>query len=641
MKFPSLKNLYNSFIAVFSRFPAEVLFALTGTIAASAYVELNAIQPTASNWLLRVIMTANLGFLLSLSTSLFCESRLLPRLQTILLKTGAVIVAVTLLFLLDPYNQLADKFRFFLLSLSFHLLVAFVAYTQKGQVQGFWQFNKTLFLRFFAGALYSGVLFAGLSAAMAAVNFLFNVSFEWDSFLMLWIWIAGMFSTSFFLAGVPADLKALDADNSYPKGLKVFTQFVLIPLATIYVLILLAYEAKILLQWSLPQGLVSNLILGYAVFGILSLLLIFPVRNQEGNKWIKTYARSFYILLLPLLVLLFLAVGTRVLNYGITEYRYFLIALACWLLFISVYFLVSSAQNIKLIPISLCVMALLAVYGPQSAVSVSLSSQRHILENIFNQNKAFSNGLLFPIDSTRIKRAQANRAVGILDYLINHNNFTALQPYFKQDLRQVGYVLGKQKSSWRNGLPVSKSELVDRELTWVKKQLNLNLFSGSIYGDDTDTTMVTFNAQNYELRIKDPEVKRVSGYDYTINFESTFINADTLDSDTTNYLIQNVKVSAIKKVNSKYRLIINKQAAEFDIQHWVDSIVATKALSNYKDTKINTDYATNYRLPAEKLTVVKRIGKHRVALCINEISLDHEPKHNKIQHLEATYLIKW
>src|SRR6185437_825577 len=162
----------------------------------------------------------------------------------------------------------------------------------------------------------------------------------------------------------------------------VFTQYVLIPLASVYVVILLAYEVKILIQWSLPKGLVSNLILRYAVFGILSILLIYPLRNQEENKWIKTYARSFYFLLIPLLALLFLAVFTRILPYGITAPRYFLIVLAGWLLFITFYFLLSQKQNIKVIPVSLCILALLSVYGPQSAFSVSRYSQMHLLTNI-------------------------------------------------------------------------------------------------------------------------------------------------------------------------------------------------------------------------------------------------------------------
>ena len=41
-------------------------------------------------------------------------------------------------------------------------------------------------------------------------------------------------NTFIFLAGVPKDLSALEKETSYPKGLKAFTQFVFLPLITLY-----------------------------------------------------------------------------------------------------------------------------------------------------------------------------------------------------------------------------------------------------------------------------------------------------------------------------------------------------------------------------------------------------------------------
>ncbi|MFD2148608.1 DUF4153 domain-containing protein [Mucilaginibacter antarcticus] len=443
MKFPSVKSLAEGAWQTAKRFPIELLFALTGTVAGCVNVELDSIHPVAESWCIRVIMISNLGFLLSLSATLYTESRDLGKSKSLLLKAGVVLVALLLLLLLNPSSNQSDWIRFLLLALAFHLLVSFTAYIVKEQTQGFWQFNKTLFLRFLTGALYSAVLFGGLAAALGAVNLLFNVKFEFDTFAILWIWIVGMFSTTFFLTGVPGNFAALNKDNSYPNGLKVFTQYVLIPLATIYLAILLAYEAKILIQWNLPKGFVSYLILGYAVFGILSLLLVYPIREQEENKWLKSFARNFYLLLLPLLILLFVAVGTRVFEYGITEQRYFLIALALWLLFISIYFLLFKTQNIKVIPISLCLVTLITIYGPQGAFSVSESSQRRALVNIFKRHDAFKDGKL--ISASKIDSADENDAVEKLRYLVNQHDLISLQPYIIKDLKAVTDSIAKQK----------------------------------------------------------------------------------------------------------------------------------------------------------------------------------------------------
>lgn len=365
MKFPSIHQLTQGAVNVVKRFPLEVLFALAGTIAGIVNIELNKhyTEPNyiQQSWCWRITAGANLGLLLALAATLYSESRQLHVQKKWLLRLVAVIITVGIVATISPFERTTDAIRFFLLSFAFHLLVSFAAFGQRATAQGFWQFNKTLFLRFLTSALYSAVLFLGLSAAIAASNFLFNLKIEWDTYVILWTCIVGMFSTVFFLAGVPSNYAELNQDHDYPKALKIFTQYVLIPLATVYVVILLAYEAKIIIEWQLPKGLVSRLILGYAVFGILSILLVYPIRNQEGSKWIKTYAKTFYLLLLPLIVLLFVAMSTRVFKYGVTEFRYFLIVLAFWMLFISLYFLLSAQKNIKLIPVSLCIYRTLKI----------------------------------------------------------------------------------------------------------------------------------------------------------------------------------------------------------------------------------------------------------------------------------------
>jgi hypothetical protein len=232
MKFPSIKTLAEGFKTTLALYPFEVAFALIGTIAATVNVELDNINRIGESWCIRIMMVSNLGLLLSLAVTLYTRSRSVPALKKWGLRGVVVLLAVLICALLDPYYRQSDYLRFFLLSLSFHLMVAYAGFTVNGHIQGFWQFNKTLFLRFLTGVLYSGVLYLGLAAAIAALNFLFNFKFEGDTFLILFIWIAGMFNTLFFLAGVPVNLSTLDQDDSYPKGLKVFTQYVLVPLAT-------------------------------------------------------------------------------------------------------------------------------------------------------------------------------------------------------------------------------------------------------------------------------------------------------------------------------------------------------------------------------------------------------------------------
>lgn len=427
MKLPSIQSLYQGLFAVIKRFPITLLFAIIAMFAACKLIDLNDYRSHPSpdrlmeNLLVKTIAICNIGLTLTLALDLFAEKKNFPALKKWALRLFAVLFCFAHCFLLNPSEYLIDTVKIGLLIFAFHLFVAIAPFLDKGHVNGFWQFNKILFLRFLTAALYAAVLFGGLAVALVAIDGLFNVDIRWNIYVTVFAVIAAGFSPVFFLAGIPADFAQLDEDSSYPKGLKIFTQFVLIPLMTIYLAILLFYEIKIIINWSLPKGLVSSLIIGYAVFGILSLLLVYPMKEKEGNSWIKLFSKFFYIMLVPLIVLLLLAVWKRVGPYGITESRYILVMLALWLSGITIYFLISKHQNIKVIPVSLAILTLLAVYGPQSASGVSKYSQMARLNQIINSKQ----------------KDDLSEKPALIRHLVSRYGLTVMQKYTSTDLAKI------------------------------------------------------------------------------------------------------------------------------------------------------------------------------------------------------------
>src|SRR5690606_14790919 len=316
-----------------------------------------------------------LGLCTSLSWKLYTESKTINRLIHILGNILLIALTVFLYYTLNPFLFESDIYKIGVLLFLGHLLVSVSAFSKPEESNGFWQFNKLLFLRICTSFLFSAVLFAGLSFALLAISSLFNVKIYFQFYAKLWVAIAGLFNTNFFLAGIPKEISLLNVQQEYPKSLTIFTQYVLIPLSPIYLFILLAYEIKITLAWILPSGYVSSLILGFAVFGILSLLLVYPIRNLEENRWINWFTTWFYLLMLPLLVLLFLAIYKRVGDYGITEQRYFLIMLGVWLLMIVAYFLIKGTQHIRIIPASLTILCIIIRIVPWNISRLSSDSQ--------------------------------------------------------------------------------------------------------------------------------------------------------------------------------------------------------------------------------------------------------------------------
>jgi hypothetical protein len=193
---------------------------------------------------------------LTLALALAAERYYWPRQQRWAALGGALALLAGWYALAPALPGLVWNTRLAVLLLGLHLEVAAAPYLGElrrgADTPGFWRYNQTLLLRLLTSGLYMGVLFAGCGLALVAERELFSWYLESETFGQLFVLLATLFHTWFFLAGVPADFAALEQEVPYPKGLKVFTQFVLLPLVGLYVAILYAYLGRVIIQWELP-----------------------------------------------------------------------------------------------------------------------------------------------------------------------------------------------------------------------------------------------------------------------------------------------------------------------------------------------------------------------------------------------------
>ncbi len=429
----SLSTLSKSAIETFRRFPLPLLSALAATISVIYVIHT---EPDGNELplALRLAMASYLAMLLTISVSLYTERFAVGPLKK-WLSWSASIVLIALYFLTLPsIMEVATGIRFAMLAVALHLLVAFAPFVMLREMNGLWQYNKSLFIRILIGGVYSGVLFAGLALAIVAVDNLFEVQIEEKIYAYLWVTIAGIFNTWFFLSGVPANISSLERTTDYPKGLKIFTLYVLIPLITVYLVILYAYAGKILITSVWPVGWVANLVIAFSIFGILSFLLVYPLRNDASNTWVNFYSRLFYFLLVPLIVLLYVSIFKRIDMYGVTVERYLVVLLAVWLSFIAVFFILTSGKQIWVIPLSLCVVVLLATFGPWGAFAVSQRSQINELAILLESNHITVKGKVDTAGMHDVKAEQYDRIQSIVGYINEMHGHRALQLFFDQNI---------------------------------------------------------------------------------------------------------------------------------------------------------------------------------------------------------------
>ena len=381
MRLPSLEQAVRGARATMVRFPLSLAsgFVATG-------VALRIIEGPENDSLPRLLVTAGLGLPFFTASATSAERRgvsSIARWATDL----AIALGLVLLYRasLGWTDQMA-ALRFAQLLVAGHLLAAVAPYLSASQLDGFWQFNRFLLLRYLVAGFYAAVLWVGLAVAVAALDKLFGVHVPGEAYAKLWAVFAFGFHPWFFLAGVPRDYEALETLEDYPLGLKVFTQFVLMPLVAVYLLILTAYLGKVILTRTWPNGWIGYLVSGVSATGVLALLLVHPLRERADSRWVNAYGRWWFVAILPSLGMLLVAIGKRVGQYGITEPRYFLLVLTLWLTGLALYYGVTASRNIKLIPMTLCVVALLTAIGPWGAYGVAQRSQLSRLSRILAAN---------------------------------------------------------------------------------------------------------------------------------------------------------------------------------------------------------------------------------------------------------------
>jgi hypothetical protein len=446
MRLPSVQLLLASARSTAERFPFVLSAAVIATVAGILNIE----NPNHFLWE-RATATAVLGFPLLIALELWAERGTQPARRRIAAGSGGVLVLLCFFLLWPSWSQTVAWTRFWQLSAAFHLLVAFLPYAGRDEPNGFWQYNRALLLRAVTASLFSWVLWTALAIALQALDVLFNLDVPGERYPQAMVVLFFLFATWFFLGGVPRDLAGLDRSEDYPPVVKVFTQYVLLPIVTVYFAILTAYLVKVIVTWEWPSGWIGWLVSGVAAAGILALLLIYPVRERAENRWVGSYARWFWIALLPMIVMLWLAIWQRIAQYGVTERRYMLAILSVWLAAIAVYYTLRGSRRIIVIPASLCVLALVMFAGPWSPYFVSRLSQTQRLQVLLERNGILVDGTVRaatgPIDF--LDRREINAT---LRYLIETHGTSSIEDWFGGRLAEIDTIApGGEPSRLREG----------------------------------------------------------------------------------------------------------------------------------------------------------------------------------------------
>lgn len=624
MKLPSLHLLFTNAKTSLLRFPLTILSTLLGVVISIYLVEYDKEIENKFPYI-NLLLTAALGIPLFFCTAIYCSMEKINSLKKTIVYSGAFLLLIAIYFSL-PNSEITNNtsipyIKYTIYNIIIHLLVSFIPYLKTKELNGFWNYNKTLFIRVWTSILYSGVLYLGLIFALFAIDKLFNINFHSELYFDIYIIITGLFNTWFFVAGIPEDLSNLEHETNYPKALKVFTQFILLPLLILYLIILYAYILKIVIIWDWPKGIVSYLISGVSILGILALLLIYPYANSKENSWIQKFSRIYYFILFPLIIVLFLAIKMRVDAYGITINRYIIVLLGVWLSLVSIYFSIGR-KNIKFIPQSLAIIMVLTSFGPWGMFTVSKESQTNRLIQLLEDAHIIIDGkvkneVIWITDSLPKLQAKKlkinqhlvtdsihNEIYSIIDYLDDHHGFKSIVPIFKQNIDSLISISKKDiKYFHENGVYMETLGLQDYKIH------NKN-------GTQKD---------NFTFSTKSIDFTEITGYDFLIktNYYNKNSNTDRFYIKEFNYCID--RIDSFDKT-----LTISTKREELSIDL---NLLSNSLIKNFGEN-------TNNKLLRKEMTIIRNSPTVDLKIEISRMNFEKEKDSLFLTAFNADIFIK-
>lgn len=421
----TIKAIYRSI----KRFPLTIGISTVLVVMLIITREQQDLSNDVLNILKRVNMIIALGIPLSLCINLIIERKenIKWTNQILFYVGGAVFLLVYYFFLLTDFRMVSMT-RYIAVSIFMYLAFLYIPWI--GRKEGYEFYVIKVLGSFFITVIYSFVLYFGVAAILFSIDKLFSVPIESKIYYYVFLVVAVIFAPAQFLSKIPYDNYDF-SDAKYPKPLKILFLYIIIPLALVYMGILYAYFIKIIVTGDWPVGLVSHLVLWYSVITVGIIFFIFPIVKE--NKLAKNFLSLFPKVIIPIIVMMYFSIGLRINQYGVTENRYFVLVLGLWVLGIMVYFSVAKKFRNVIIPISLSIITLIAVFGPLSSFSISKWSQNKRLEKILKVNHMLEGEKIITA-SPNISQGDKAQVSMILDYFDNNHSLESVK-YLSKDFK--------------------------------------------------------------------------------------------------------------------------------------------------------------------------------------------------------------
>ena len=376
MDLTAIKKYPSQISTAFKRFPLAVAFAIFTTIA-FIYVYESGHLPTEykfSHWLTIYPIAATM---IALSVSLVQESRkkisFLPHIIA-----GAIWFAISIALVLYFSKNSNDIGRTYVgMTYLFIYTTAFLSifvapfFKQKDE-NGFWVFLMKNAKAAVVATAISVVLLIAIDGLLFGFFNLFDIKVSARPFVYSAIISSCTIFPILFFSGIPSIDECLQEAPALNKFQTSTNKFLFLPVLSLYIILLYAYIAKIIIQWEMPKGMVSYLVSASMLLMLLRVTLMLPERINPKPSFEKTLLKILPAACIPLVILMSVGIIRRISDYGISEDRYYIAAVNIFYYIIIAILLIDKIKcKSRVIAIVFCSMFFILTNGPLSAINVT------------------------------------------------------------------------------------------------------------------------------------------------------------------------------------------------------------------------------------------------------------------------------
>lgn len=363
------------------RFPITLFFTIALTCYLCYFVS-NHDENKKLNWIIGYYLSV--GTLLSLTLHLWCEEmkRIIPKI--------AVQAGMHLLLILDAiylYSYSYEKsFTEIGIAhgagiLAIGLSVFFLSFFKEKNDIPSWNFALSSITACMTANVIGCIMSGGICFLILSVHKLFDLSIDSTCYLYIVILCNVCLSMFLFLGLLPQKREKHNTRPLQHSFLNGVIHYLFLPLTGGYLIVLYIYALRILINWELPIGWVSWLVITLMTGCIVIEFGLYPSRMAQQKRTDNLIARWLPLFVLPLLFLMTIGIIRRFNDYGVTINRLYLITLNIWCYFVCITLIIIKAKRISWIPISFSLVFLLTSVLPVNYASIT----RQIIQKEVNQ----------------------------------------------------------------------------------------------------------------------------------------------------------------------------------------------------------------------------------------------------------------